>query len=126
MFNFGDPVQTARMLVESITGGPGLPDKHIHEMDEGDLRELLVYLRAAVDIAEREAHADVCEVLEKWYFRAFREYCRINEEYVKRVLSHAWRAPFGKPEVFKHAAKLCLRGELEELDEMSFTPVSEL
>jgi len=116
MFNFGNPEDLARMHLDAVTGGPGLPDMPLDEMTEDDLRELIIYLRAAVDAAHVEAPEETVKVLEEWYFRAFREFCRVNREYCRRVLNGQWRPPFGKIDNFRNVVRLIMSGDLQEFD----------
>lgn len=88
MFNFGDPVDTARMQLDMyINGsGPGVPDLHIDEMSEQELRNLMAYLHAALRLSYNQGQeAAVIDVLTEWYDEVFVTVARASERFRERV-----------------------------------------
>ena len=74
MFNFGDPLDTAKLAWEYALSvkGPKLPSAPYDELDEQDLRNALTYLHIAIGNAlEHGASDEVVEILVEEYDEAF-------------------------------------------------------
>ena len=98
MFDFGNPEDSAKMLMDSClaSDGPGIADVHIDEMDEQELRKLLAYTFMAVrrGISE-ELDEKTMKVLVEWYDTAFLAVSRASEDFVELFRRGAVQVPYG-------------------------------
>ena len=98
MFVFGDPVEAARMHLDMYlaTPGPDVPDIHVDEMEERDLRKLMAYLfmalRNGIDEGLDEA---VLEFVREWYDETFAALVEASERFRERVLDGSVQFPGG-------------------------------
>lgn len=101
MFVFGDPADTAKIWLNMImdTPGPDIPDIHIDEMSEEELRNLNAWLHAALTHALRhDLDEPATEVLREWYDEVFIKLARVSERFRERVFDGSVLPP-GGPEV---------------------------
>jgi hypothetical protein len=90
MFHFGDPVQTARIYLDSAIAamGPGVEDAHIEELSEQDVLNLLVYSRKAFFDAEKDrVPIEVAEVLIDWHDAVFYHAAMASKSFREKVES---------------------------------------
>lgn len=98
MFVFGDPVDNARILLDTILNEPGptVPDTHYDEMSEQELRNLNAYLHATLSHALRnDLGDDVVAVLTEWYDDVFRALAGVSERFRELVLEGSVFPPGG-------------------------------
>ena len=75
MFDFGDPLDTAKIAWDSAlrVKGPKVPSASYDEMEEHDLRNMLAYLYISVQEGLEYDYSDtVMEILVSEYDQAFR------------------------------------------------------
>lgn len=89
MFDFGNPLDTARLSWESALSvtGPKVPSVPYDELEEQDLRNVLAYLHIAVgDALENGLSDEVVEILVSEYdevFQLLAEGCESFREMVR-------------------------------------------
>ena len=89
MFDFGDPLDTAKVMWDYALSakGPALPSVSYDELEEQDLRNALAYLHIAVGNAAESGHSDeVMAILVKEYdtvFQLLAEGCDSFREMVR-------------------------------------------
>ena len=99
MFVFGDPVDNAKILLDTVLSVPGPtgPDVHYDEMSEQDLRNLNAYLHVTLRRAIQESMGDdTIEVLTEWYDDVFTALAGVSERFRDRVLDGSVFPPGGQ------------------------------
>lgn len=74
MFEFGTPEDIARTWFEQAVGsaGPGLTEAHYEDLEEEELKNLLVYIRIAYFRASKgDASEEVIQVITEWHDEVF-------------------------------------------------------
>ena len=98
MFVFGDPADAAKLHVDMYLdgAGPEVPDIHIDEMEEQDLRNLIAYLYLALvhGIANGLDEA-MLDVVMEWYDEVFIALAEASERFRERVFDGSVRLPGG-------------------------------
>ena len=101
MFNFGNPKDTAQMLVDDMVtwgGGPGWPERNEANYDWEDSRTVLIYSSAALRHAYQNGHDEdtlyaLCQIYEKHLLR----YCQFRDHIYHAMVSgdhqHPWPDP---------------------------------
>ena len=91
MFNFGDPLDTAKVAWNYALSvkGPAVPSVPYDEMEEQDLRNTLAYLHIAVGNGVQEgASEEVMEILVKEYDTVFQLLAEGCDEFREMVRTH--------------------------------------
>ena len=98
MFFFGDPVDAAKLHLETSLniGGPTVPDVHYDEMEEQDLRNAMAYLYGAYSSAlEQQLDDAMVEVLREWYDEAYVALLEVSDSFRDVVLRGFVQFPGG-------------------------------
>ena len=98
MFNFGNPEDTAALYVQTRMAmvGPDVPECHLDEMEEQDIRNVMAYLYGALGEGIREGlDAQVIQVITEWYDAAFTALAEVSEDFVERIAAGAIIPPQG-------------------------------
>lgn len=110
MFDFGDPLDTAKLawdLAFKVTG-PAIPPGPYEELEEKDLRNLLAYLYIAVVDTDRDgASEEVMKILVEEYDRVFRLVSEVSKDFREGVRAGSHFPPTGSsPENIEKYKKL--------------------
>ena len=88
MFNFGDPMDTARLSWDYAlkAKGPAVPSVPYDELEEQDLRNMLAYLHISVGNAQEQGASDeVMEILVNEYDHVFQLLAEGSDEFRESV-----------------------------------------
>ncbi len=91
MFNFGDPMDTARLAWDYAlrAKGPKVPSVPYDELEEQDLRNMLAYLHISVGNAQEQGVSDeVMEILVNEYDYVFQLLAEGSDEFRESVRSN--------------------------------------
>ena len=68
--------------------GPKVPDVHLDEMGEQDLRNLMAYLHASLNAALQQGiDESVTDVIREWYDEVFTALAGVSERFRENVLN---------------------------------------
>ena len=98
MFLFGDPAEAARLHVDTYLAlpGPDVPDIHIDEMEERDLRNVMAYLYGALEIGlQEDLDETMLDIVREWYDEAFTALAEVSERFREKVLDGSVFPPGG-------------------------------
>ena len=98
MFAFGNPEDTAALFLQTRLAmtGPEVPDCHVDEMSEEDIRIAMAYLYGAVADGLREGlDPQAIEILTQWYDQAFLALAAVSEDFLERISAGAIIPPQG-------------------------------
>ena len=109
MFHFGDPAETARIYWDRAVKirGPKAPAKSIDEMTLTQLKNALVYCRAAHALAETELQPkEVLDVLVAQYDEVFKALASVDEVLHNAVKknTHKYLGGYDKDNIAKYRA----------------------
>lgn len=101
MFNFGNPKDTAQMLIDDMVrwgGGPGMPEREPKEYDWEEARTALIYASAALRHAYQNGHDEetlyaLCQVYEKRLLH----YCEFRDHIYNAMRSGDHLYPWPDP-----------------------------
>ena len=76
--------------------GPNVPDVHFEEMEEQDLRNVMTYLYAALEMGiEQGLDETMLDVVREWYDEVFVALAAVSERFRERVQLGAVTPPGG-------------------------------
>lgn len=113
MFHFGDPAETAKIYWDRAVKirGPKAPAKSIDEMSLNQLKNALVYCRAAHALAETELQPkEVLDVLVAQYDEVFEALASVDSTLrdAVKLNKHKYLGGYGKDNIAKYKAMVGL------------------